>query len=160
MARGTKTDEEKIIEIFVSYASSGSYSATAKEMQMPVNTVKGIIIRNKDKPKFAKLLDEKKEEYVESATEIVKKATLLLNRKLDRAIERETELDMLIDEICDTDEEILDEKQKEKLIRKIEALKIISPGELARVMGIYYDKRSLAKGEVTENVKIEVGLTD
>lgn len=158
--RGKKTSEAEIIEIFVSYSRTGSYSATAKEMKMPTNTVKGIIQRNISNKKFAKLLDENKKEFVDAATEIIDKATNLLKSKLDRAIDRETELDLLIEELYDTDEEELCDEKKRLLIDKLEKLKIISCGELARVMGVYYDKRSRAKGEITENVKIEIGLSD
>ena len=58
------------------------------------------------------------------------------------------------------DEEELDEKKKRAIIAKLEAYKIISPGELARTMSLYYDKRSLAKGESTENVNIQIGLEE
>jgi len=158
--RGKKTSEADIIKIFVSFSRTGSYLETANEMRMPVNTVKGIIIGNKTKPKFAKLLDENKREFAEIAEDIVSKTTKLLGRRLDRALNRESELDLLIDEIADTDDEELDEKKKTALIKKLEALKIISPGELARTMGIYYDKMRIAKGESTENVNIQIGLSD
>lgn len=158
--RGKKTSEAEIIKIFTSFSRTGSYSETANEMRMPVNTVKGIIIRNKSKERFAKLLDNKKREFALEAEDIVSKATKLLGRRLDRALNRESELDLLIDEIADTDEEELDEKKKANLIKKLEALKIISPGELARTMGIYYDKMRIAKGESTENVNIQIGLEE
>ena len=156
--RGKKTSEADIIKIFVSYAATGNYAETAKDLDMPVNTVKGIILKNKGKEKFAKLLDKNKEEFAERAKVVRDKFMNLLERRVDRALSKEDELDKLIDEIeCDSE---LDGKIKVNLISKIRTMQIQSASDIARTIGILYDKRALAKGEATENTEIKISVEE
>lgn len=85
MARGKKTSPEVIYQVMTSWAITKNYNETAKALDMPFNTIKDIVEREKDKPEFVKLLIEKQAEFTETATRIINKA---LNR-LEREIENE-----------------------------------------------------------------------
>ena len=71
MARGKKTSPEVIYQIMTSWAITQNYNQTAKDLGMAFATVKDIVERNKDKPEFVKLQDEKKASFVEKADEVI-----------------------------------------------------------------------------------------
>lgn len=124
MARGVKIDNQKIQEIIASYALTNSYNATAKECGVSANSVKNIINKQKteNSEEFAKVCEEKKEEFVEYADRLINKAM----SKLDKALDRDD----------------------------------IPVNNLTTVIGTLYDKRALAKGEMTSNTSISIKMTD
>lgn len=124
MARGVKIDNQKIQEIVASYALTNSYNATAKECGVSANSVKNIINKQKteNSEEFAKVCEEKKEEFVEYADRLINKAM----SKLDKALDRDD----------------------------------IPVNNLTTVIGTLYDKRALAKGEMTSNTSISIKMTD
>ena len=124
MARGVKIDNQKIQEIIASYALTNSYNATAKETGVCANSVKNIINKQKTEnaDEYAKICEEKKEEFVEYADRLINKAM----SKLDKALNRED----------------------------------IPVNNLTTVIGTLYDKRALAKGEMTSNTSISIKMTD
>lgn len=124
MARGVKIDNQKIQEIIASYALTNSYNATAKETGVCANSVKNIINKQKaeNSEEFAKVCEEKKEEFVEYADRLINKAM----SKLDKALDRDD----------------------------------IPVNNLTTVIGTLYDKRALAKGEMTSNTSISIKMTD
>ncbi len=158
MSRGQKTPDEMIVKIFTLYASNGSYSETARELDMAVNTVKGIILRNKKTKKFAKLLDHKRESFAKSAEEIIDKGMELLNRRFNIALKSQADIEFLFEQICEKCE--LDEKELISIKKKLDKIQISSIAEIVRTVGVLYDKKALAKDEATENVVITVGLEE
>lgn len=120
MARGVKIDNQKIQEVMASYALTNSYNATAKECGVSDKSVKKII--NEHSEEFAKVSEQKKEEFVEYADRLINKAM----SKLDKALDRED----------------------------------IPVNNLTTVIGTLYDKRALAKGEMTSNTSISIKMTD
>lgn len=124
MARGVKIDNKKIAEIVASYALTNNYNQTAKETGVCANSVKNIINKQKTEnaDEFAKVCEEKKEEFVEYADRLINKAMA----KLDKALNRED----------------------------------IPVNNLTTVIGTLYDKRALAKGEMTSNTSISIKMTD
>lgn len=85
--RGKKTSPDVVYQVMVSWAETNSYSETGKLLNLATNTVKGIVNANKDKEVFAKLLKEKREEFVNDATRIIGKAM----RRLENSIDNEEE---------------------------------------------------------------------
>lgn len=71
MARGKKTSPEVIYQIMASWAITNNYNQTARDLGMAYATVKDIVERNKDKPEFVKLQEEKKASFVEKADEVI-----------------------------------------------------------------------------------------
>lgn len=83
MAQGKKTSPEDIYKVMVSWAVTGSYMETARQLGMPESTVEKIVKTNRDKEEFVKLCAEKKEDFSKSATRIIEKALKRLEKELD-----------------------------------------------------------------------------
>lgn len=160
MARGKKTDTETIYKIMLSVYSTNNVSESARQLNIPTKTVEKIYKENKDKPEFAKLCQEKKEEFVNKATRIINKATDLLERRIDTALEKQNELDKVLDDIMDLKDKDANYKRKKALANKIEALQLNKISEITTAVGTLYDKRALAKGESTENSSITISMSE
>ena len=158
MPKGKKTDNETIYKIMISMFSTNNYSETARQLNIPVTTVEKIYKDNKDKEEFVKLCNQKKEEFTETATRIINKATTLMEQRIDLATKHESELEEIIDEIWNTDKKEMNEAKKKALVSKIAGMQLYSLKELAVTIGTMYDKRALAKGESTANNKFEVEI--
>ena len=152
--RGKKTDKSKIYEIMTAWASSENYTETARMTGMPIGTVKNIVDENKNKPEFVKLQTEKAEEFSKAASKIIGKGLTLLNRRFDRALTHETDLDVLIDEIFDTPKSELTQDEKNRLTAKIKALQLQDVKAITTAIGTLYDKRALSDGNPTSSVQI------
>lgn len=124
MARGKKTAPEVIYKVMTSYAVTGNILETARQLDMPEPTVRGIVMANKDKEEFKKLQEKKKEEFADKATRIIDKAL----KRLENAIENDEEY--------------------------------IPVNQLTTAIGTLYDKRALARGESTNNTKVEFKLPE
>lgn len=83
MSRGKKTDNETIYKIMLSVFRTGNFSETGRQLGIPARTVEKIYKQNKDKEEFAKLCEEKKDEFVENATRLINKALNRLEEALD-----------------------------------------------------------------------------
>ena len=93
MARGKKTDNETIYKIMISMFNTNNFNETSRQLNIPVKTVEKIFKENKDKEEFTKLCIQKKEEFTETATRIINKATNLMEQRIDLATEHENELE-------------------------------------------------------------------
>ena len=156
MPRGKKTDNETIYKVMLSVFSTGNYSETERQLKMPQKTVEDIYKKNKDKEEFAKLHEQKKDEFVQNATRIINKATELLEKRIDTALNNQDELEEIIDQIWDMDKEDMNETQKKAVVNKIAKMQLNNLSEITTALGTLYDKRALAKGESTANSKFEV----
>jgi len=152
MAKGKQKDKLTVYKIMVSYFATNNFSETARILKIPQTTVETIVKRNRNKPEFVKLCDEKKIVFADTATEIINKGLKLLNRRMDIALDREAELDELIADIYAADKGDIPPEEKNKLMSKIRTLQIQKIGEITTAIGTLYDKRALALGESTENV--------
>lgn len=160
MARGKKTSPEDIYKIMTSWIITNNLKETARELNLPVTTVKSIVDSNKDKPEFVKLRNEKMNEFSNKASEIIQKGLTLLNKRLDRAICQEENLDVLIDEIFATDKEELSQDEKNKLFNKVRALQLQDIKAITTAIGTLFDKKALADGNATERMSIEIKMPD
>ncbi len=158
MSRGKKTAPEVIYQVMTSWVITNNYKETARELQLPYMTVKSIVDKNKDKPEFVKLRDEKMSEFSNRASEIIQKGLTLLNKRFDRAIASEEDLDILIDEIFATDKEELSQDEKNRLVAKIRALQLQDIKAITTAIGTLFDKKALCNGDATENVSVEIKL--
>ena len=83
MAKGVTTDRETLYKVMTSYFMTRSYSATARELEMPISTVENLVkIHIKDE-EFVKLWKEKKEDFATMADVMIYKAMDKLNNELD-----------------------------------------------------------------------------
>lgn len=160
MPRGKKTPPEVIYKIMTSWAITNNYKETARELDLPYMTVKNIVDNNKDNPEFVKLRDEKMKEFSAKASEIIQKGLTLLNKRLDRAIASEEDLDVLIDEIYATPKEKLSQEEKNRLVAKVRALQLQDIRAITTAIGTLYDKKALADGTSTDNVTVNIKLPE
>lgn len=158
MPKGKKTDNETIYKIMISMFSTNNFCETARQLNIPATTVEKIYKENKDKEEFVKLCDIKKEEFTETATRIINKATDLMEKRIDLASEHEDELEEIIDEIWATDKKEMNETKKKSLVAKIAGMQLYSLKELSVAIGTMYDKRALAEGKSTTNTKLDVNI--
>ena len=159
MSRGKKLDNETIYKIMLSYAVTRNYSETGRNLGIPESTVRKIVDDNKEDELFAKLCEQKRDEFVESADKIIYKATNLLERKLDVALDYQNELDVILSiaSHLDGDEE-LSNSELRALINRVNKLQVNALTEITTAIGTMYDKRALAKGDPTSNEKFEVSI--
>ena len=158
MARGQKTSPEVVYQVMTSWLFTHNYSQTAREVGLPISTVTDIVNKHQDDEEFVKLRDEKTKEFADKASIIIDKGLLLLNRRLNRAIEEEETLDDLIDEIYSTDDEDMSQQAKTAAVNKIKHMQLQNLKDITTAIGTLYDKRALSKGESTENTKITFDL--
>lgn len=93
---------------------------------------------------------EKGKEFAEQAWDIIIDAMNLLGGRVHSALEKEAELDVLIDTIAS--DKGISKNQKTAMINKVRALQIHNIRDLSTVIGTLYDKQALARGESTQNV--------
>lgn len=158
MPKGKKTDNETIYKIMLSMFSTNNFSETARQLELPESTVEKIYKENKDKDEFVKLCEEKKDEFVKNATRIISKASQLLEKRLDTALNSQDELEEIIDQVWKMDKKGFNEAQKRAIVNKIAKMQLNSLSEITTAIGTMYDKRALAKGESTANSKFEVDI--
>lgn len=155
MARGQKYNDDLKEKAFALLAVNNSVSLVAKELGLPRSTVKTWKeIYDKEaeeggEPTIAELRQENKKRFVDDAWRLINKTKTLLERRLDRALTNEDELDELLDEICKLDNKELSNEQRKALYSKIKTLKLEQTKELAVVLGTLYDKQALANKEAT-----------
>ena len=154
MAKGKKTDTLTIYKVMLSYITTRNYSETARQLDMPESTVRKIVEDNKDKEEFKELCEQKRDEFINKADKIIFKALELLNKRLDTALENQDEIEEIISQIWDMDKEDLNETQKKMMVNKISKMQLNNLSEITTALGTVYDKRALAKGDPTENVKV------
>ena len=93
-------------------------------------------------------------EFSQKASEIIQKGLQLLNKRFDRAISFEDDLDILIDEIFDTDKEELSQDEKNRLVNKIRALQLQDIKAITTAIGTLFDKKALSDGQPTDKIDI------
>jgi hypothetical protein len=125
---------------------------------IPLTTVKEVVDRNKNAEEFEQLRTQTEQAFAQKTTEIIEKGLILLNKRLNRAIEHEEDLDDLIDEIYDIDEDEMSYKDKEKLTNKIKTLQLQNIKDITTAIGTLYDKRALSRGEMTQNLGFATNL--
>lgn len=152
MAKGAKTNNKTKAKIRASYALTNSYNATANELGISHHTVKKVIDENPEE--YAKVNQQKKETFAAQAQSIIDKAMELLQRRYDKALEKEKELDEMISIIQTADKEDMDYQEKLVAIKKIAKLELNNLSEITTSMGTLYDKMRLEKGESTGNIKV------
>lgn len=158
MPRGKKTAPEDIYKIMASWAVTNSYSETARELGIPVTTVKRVVDCNKGEPDFMRLCREKRSDFSRSASEIIGKGLILLNRRFDRAIAEEVDLDLLLGEIFASGSGEISQEDKLRLANRIKALQLQDVKAISTVIGTLYDKKALADGAATGRVDVEIKL--
>ena len=150
--RGKKTSPEDVYKVMLNWIATKNYNETARNLGMAVSSVKDIVDNNKDKDEFVRLRIQKEDEFIEKATEIIDKGMVLLNRRINRAIEEEETLDDLIEEIWSMDDKDMCQKTKTATVNKIRNLQLHNVKDITTAIGTLYDKRALSRGDSTQNI--------
>lgn len=157
--RGKKTAPDVVYQVMALWFTNYNMRETARTLNMPLTTVKEIVDKNKNAEQFEELRTQTEKAFAQKTTEIIEKGLLLLNKRLNRAIEHEEDLDDLIDEIWDIDEDEMSYKEKDKLVNKVKALQLQNIKDITTAIGTLYDKRALSRGEMTQNVGFATNLS-
>ena len=157
--RGKKTAPDVVYQVMALWFTNYNMRETARTLNMPLTTVKEIVDKNKNAEQFEELRTQTEKAFAQKTTEIIEKGLLLLNKRLNRAIEHEEDLDDLIEEIWDIDEDEMSYKEKDKLVNKVKALQLQNIKDITTAIGTLYDKRALSRGEMTQNVGFATNLS-
>ena len=183
MAQGKKYSDE-LKEKAIALLSCNNAAYVAEELGLPYSTVKTWELKalkqaqrdmeaketsegNNEATKPTKrfteqnlveLRQKKKEEFIESAWELINLSKGVLEKRLKRALENEEALDDLVDEITKLDYKTLTSQQRQALYMKLAKIKVDDVKSLATVLGTLYDKQALANKEATTIV--EGNITD
>lgn len=84
MSQGKKTLPENVYKVMLSYAVTHNYCETGRELDMPESTVRKIVGDNRDNPIFAKLCEEKQQDFIKNAERIINKAMERLEKEIDK----------------------------------------------------------------------------
>ena len=152
MAKGVKTDNKTKAKIRASYALTNSYNATANELNKSPHTIKKVI--EEEPEEFAKICIQKKESFAEQAQSIIDKAMELLQRRYDKALQKEKELEEMMETISKTSKDDVDYQEKISAIKKLSKIELNNLAEITTSMGTIYDKMRLDKGQSTGNIKV------
>lgn len=82
MARGQKYSDEIKEQAYLLYATCGNYNEVSRQLDVPFSTVKGWIDR-KEPDEFDKLRNQKKQEFVDKASELIDLALDRLKSELN-----------------------------------------------------------------------------
>lgn len=158
MARGKKTAPEVVYQVMALWFTNYNMRETARTLNMPLSTVKEIVDKNKNAEEFEELRTQTEKAFAQKTTEIIEKGLILLNKRLNRAIEHEEDLDDLIEEIWDIDDDEMSYKEKDKLVNKIKTLQLQNIKDITTAIGTLYDKRALSRGDMTQNIGFATNL--
>lgn len=147
MARGSKyTDKQK--EQALAMLTTMPFKTVSENLDIPENTLRDWN-KNAEKinPEFVELRNKKKEEFVESSWRIIEKANRLIEKKIDRALSTEEDIDKIIDKAKVSDK--LDKEDIIALTKSVNKLGIDNIGQVSTVVGTLYDKQALINKEAT-----------
>ena len=148
-------DDEK--EQALAMLTTMSYKEVSKQLEIPENTLRDWKKREeKINPEFVKLRTKKKEEFVNSAWNIIEKANKLIERKIERALSIEDDIDDLIKKAKRNQD--LSKEDILLLNKNINKLSIDNIGQVSTVIGTLYDKQALINKEATVNHGVDESL--
>lgn len=82
MARGKKTDNEKVYQVMQLWFTYGNSAEVGKILNMPDTTVRDLVSKNKDKPEFVELRDKTRRKYSKDFEEILDLAITRLKTEI------------------------------------------------------------------------------
>lgn len=159
--RGEMYDNETMERAYALFELTDNNSAIGRKLGIPTATVRGwrkkYLERLETDEEFAKVRHLKKERLVRDAWKGVELSMKAMLRRLERAVQEEAEIDLLISVAKEAaTEEGLDPLKREALVNRLKALKCEDLGKLGTVFGTLYDKQALASGDATENASVSI----
>ena len=83
MTKGQKTDYEVLWDVMSSYFDTRNFNQTARDLNMPPETIRDLVNKHRDDDEFTKLRLEKESKFIEKANELIFKTINRMNKKLD-----------------------------------------------------------------------------
>lgn len=175
VAKGKKADEQTLEVARALLAARVPVAEVSRKLKVPESTVRGWrkrfeaedaeareaqnnaqnsgggkeLLSYYTSENFAELRAQKKREMIERAWRIIEKAQAKVERELDRAIEREGQIDEALF-LLGTMGENLSVAEQKRCFKVLSEMQMSDIGKLSTVMGTMYDKQALAIGEETE----------
>lgn len=159
MAMGKDRTPEEVTQILTTYAITDNLRETSRQTGIPLSTVKVIVDRHRGTEEFERLRTQKREEFSQRASRIVFKGLTLLERRYDKALDNEDDLEGLIDLVTSAKDEDMSYKERMDLAKKLGRLELNTLSEITTSMGTLFDKMRLANGESTENSSQTITVT-
>lgn len=153
--RGKQYSLEVKERALAALAVSNNIDALSREMGIPASTLRKWRKEVSDETEFAELRAKKRADFVDLAWETIRDALELGARRVKRAIEKEEELDEILEEA----EDKLTGVQREAALSKIRTLQIQNLREISTYIGTMYDKAALAAGEETERAEVRITMS-
>lgn len=153
--KGRYSDEAKEIAKHL-YAAEKNFRAVAKKVGVSEATVRNWAKKWKQDPEFDVLCDKKKASFADKADKIIDSGLELLQRRFDKALKFERELDIILEKL--SEEDACEPSEVTEFVKKTNELKLQNIREITTAIGTLYDKRALAKGESTGNTSVKVIL--
>ncbi len=164
--RGEKYGDDIKEKAFALLSTNNNISAVARELNVPRTTLIKwkSDFENPKKPKkkkgknpekdLVKARQQKKEQFIADAWSGIEHGMSLLQRRLERADEKEDLIDKFIDIVERNGDLTAEESKKIAVLAK--NLKIEDLGRIAVTVGTLYDKMALASGDSTANVDAKI----
>lgn len=152
------------------YSDMQKEQALAMMVTMPISEVSRVLgindntlrrwrdNQNNINPELVDFRKEKKMQFVENAWKIIGKANDLLEKKLDRALNAEEDIEKVLSK-ARVDSEI-EKADIDLLIKNIGKLGTFNFAQLSSIIGTLYDKQALVNKEATIGLGADVGLEE
>lgn len=149
MPKGVKlsgADKEKVKAVLY-INPEASNRELSRRTGIPRQTIDTMITDLKSSDEFDHYRQIQKEQFIQEAWAVVRKATLLADRRFSRALDDETALDKFLDMLMRDD---VSQSDKKAIYSRIKDLQMTSIRDIAIALGTLYDKQALASGEPTQ----------
>lgn len=161
--RGKKYNDEDKEKALALLSTNNDIKAISRQLEIPERTLrdwKALEITKEEEGVIARYRLEKRKEFVDNSWRIIEKSVELGEKRINRALEHESELDELIEVIDGMDSNEMPQQTKMALIAKIRTLQIQSIKDLSTFIGTLYDKAALAAGDPTSNNNVTIGFEE
>lgn len=155
--QGKKYSNIQKEQILADYLTCGNYETVARRYSMSTSTIRDWVRKAEEDGTITELRNEKKKEFINIAWSAIGKSAELINRRVARALENESELDKLIDEVMDNTD--ISAEEKKAAVKKITAMKLEDITKISTAMGTLYDKAALANNEATQRIEGNMTVT-
>lgn len=150
MGRGEKYPDEVKEKAYARYLSGENVGEIAKKLGIAYSTVNGWI-KKMPKDEISDVREKHQKAFCDRANRVIEKGMELLEKRFENAISKEKELLLIIDEIAKSGDDIISDKVKAEIIRKLRELVVYDPKSIAVAIGTVFDRRAKAEERSEEN---------
>lgn len=148
-----KLRQEEVEEIVQLLLNGKSIRETARMTNRAPATVKKIKDTELKRPELEQVRTQVQENIASKGGEILKKLYALMDRRVERALMREDEIDELLEHATETASPTEKKFYLKGALRTISRIKVDDVGRIAQSIGIIGTRESLNKGEATERIE-------